>query len=148
MFLAEGYNGLFPSVHRAVDDTTLLRPPCHVPRLSPDDHPSCCIDNRQFRESWRGRDQKYLSNDTSRARADSCSRVNPLDCVRAIKIYIDTRQLLNESSTRSLIPNNLHLSFHCSPENLESRERERESRGEGLSRKRRLCRLFARICVR
>lgn len=50
--IPERYNGLFPSVHRAVDDATLLRPPGHVPWTGFRPQPPCDysdIDERQFR---------------------------------------------------------------------------------------------------
>lgn len=61
-------------MHRAVDDATLLRPPCHVPRLSPNLRTRSDIDERQFRV-----DGGAIKNIYQTARqADPSPRINPL----------------------------------------------------------------------
>jgi len=79
-------------VHRAVDDATLLKPPCHVPRLSPNLRTRFDIDERQFRV-----DGGAIKNIYQTARqADSSPRINPL--VHASIIYNRTSKLLNPST--------------------------------------------------
>lgn len=100
-------------MHRAVEDATLLRPPCHVPRLSPNLRTHSDIDERQFRA-----DGGAIKNIYQTARqADPSPHVNPLihrgtiNRTSELLKSIDTK--LNEIViiTRwSLISNNLNLS--------------------------------------